>query len=110
MTLEELKRIADAATQKEWTWSRTGMAPDSMASLSIVGSHNRTPYVSHANAIYCCTFNPTLIKAMLREISAARAMRDSFNRYYVWDDLCSVPDVGFLSDAYDKAREESRLV
>jgi hypothetical protein len=109
MTLEELKRIADSATSGPWHKSGGDRVVQTSHITRDVWTIAQCPMRTENNAEFIATFNPTLIKAMLKEIETARAMRDSFEHYYVWEDLYSVPSVELRVDAYDKAKEALAL-
>jgi hypothetical protein len=103
-SIEELKRIADGATPNSGAITQTG-------SIVLWGKANAVKVSGYALnnrlsniAGYLATFNPTLIKAMLREIEAARNLRDANKG------AGGCVDRGpYLRKEYDKAREESGI-
>lgn len=66
-----LGTLEKATGPEAWTWHPTGLLPESMAALSILGSHNHTPYVSHAEAIFITEAKRTLpaLLAAVRELT-----------------------------------------
>lgn len=71
--LEHLKQVACAALSADWTWNPTGLIRDEMASLSVLHSHNHTPYVSHPVARHIVAAQPSVVLALISELEAGRA-------------------------------------
>lgn len=65
--IEEMRKRCEAASPAPWRMIPTGMDKTSMATLDVIGSHNHTPYMSHANARFCANARsdmPALLSAL----------------------------------------------
>lgn len=76
--LKELGELEGAATPN-WQWRPTGMLPESMASLSVVASHNHTPYLSHRDARLATNLRnaaPGILRAMEILVGSLQKIND----------------------------------
>ncbi len=79
--LEELKRIADAATAGPWHQSGDRVIQTAHITRD-VWVIAQCPMRTENNAEFIATFHPTLIKAMLREIED---LREKVRKYEIKD-------------------------
>jgi len=126
-SLESLEQIAQGATQSPWTYLEntplqvivgedickiTGRKSTLYLAQGGCGccNYEEDGFVEAKDAKFCATFHPGQILKMIKELKAARAMRDSLSPMCthmfdgsLWNPLIKQP----IIDAYDEARKET---
>ena len=84
LDLEALRKVAQAAEQdpRMWHWHPTGLVPERMATLLLIGSHNHTPCLSHENAQHIHSFQPAVALALLDELERLRGYLEAEQRVH----------------------------